>query len=211
MGADKSNSHLFGSDRLLETMWAFQQGDRSAFDALYGVMWPRVCLRAHKMGLGPEEGEEIAQKVLVRVYLHAGKAQFESKGRLWSWVYTITAREVYKHWKRKRPELVSEEGLERLEAQPTDASNDPVTHAVGAEVLSDADDCIERLSDADRLYLLGPLVHGLTFRQAAAAHGLTLGRFKHRYGKALEAVRGCMEAKGHDLRETRRTNNGAGD
>ena len=198
-------------DRLLEVMRSFQQGDRSAFDALYGAIWPRVCLRAHKMGLGPEEGEEIAQKVLVRVYLHAGKARFESKGRLWSWLYTITAREVYKHWKRRRPELVSEEGLKLLESQAPSSSDDPATHAVGTEILSDADDCIGRLSDADRLYLLGPLVHGLTFRQAAEVHGMSLGRFKHRYGKALEAVRGCMAAKGHDLPRNPRTDGGAGD
>ncbi len=186
-------------------------GDRAAFDVLYPTIWRRVYQRAAKMGLRGEECEDVAQKVLVRVYLYAARAEFDRKEKVWAWVYTIATREVYKHWKRKRPELVSEEGLNLLESQATGPSADPATHAVEAEVLSGVDDCIGRLIDADRLYLLGPLVQGLTFRQAAAAHGLTLGQFKHRYTRALEAVRDCMKAKGHDLQKTRRTVGGAGD
>jgi len=201
------NSRSSGGDSgdLLEAMLAFQQGHRDAFDALYQAIWSPVCLRAARMGLRAEESEEITQKVLVRIFLYCAKAEFRSTAQIWSWVYTITVREVYKHWRRRRPELVSEEGLELLQRQAAAADDDPVTLATDAEVLSAVDDCIGRLGEAERLYLLGPLVQGLPFRQAAALHGLTLGQFKHRYEQALDAVRTCMESKGHGLRRKSRT------
>ncbi|MEA3367183.1 MAG: hypothetical protein U9R68_03605 [Planctomycetota bacterium] len=130
---------------------------------------------------------------------YAGRAHFESSGRLWGWVYTIATREIYKHWKRRRPDLISDEGLEHLASLPTATAADPATSAVEAETLQDVEQCLDRLDEADRLHLLGPLVQGLTFRRAAAIHGLTLGQFKHRYGKALAKVRDCMRGKGHDL------------
>jgi RNA polymerase sigma factor (sigma-70 family) len=157
------------------------------------------------MGLRADEAEEIAQKVLVRVFLYCSKTEFHHVAQVWAWVYTITVREVYKHWRRRRPELVSEEGLESLQRQAVTTDDDPATAATAAEALRAVDECIGRLGEAERLYLLGPLVQGLTFRQAAALHGLTLGQFKHRYEQALEAVRACMESKGHDLGPNPRT------
>lgn len=186
-------------------MRVFQQGDGAAFNALYAAMWPSVYGRGRKMGLRPDEAEEIAQKVLVRVYLYAGRARFESSKRLWAWVYTIATRQIYRHWKGRRPDLISDEGLEALAGRPAGAADDPAASAIETEALADVEQCLDRLDESDRLHLLGPLVQGLTFRQAAAVHGLTLGRFKHRYERALEQVRDCMRGKGHDFGEISRT------
>ena len=181
-------------------MRAFQTGDQEAFNLICPPIWRAVYVRAGKMGLDPDESEDIAQKVLVRVYLYAPRAEFGSKGQLWSWIYTIASREIYKHWKRKRPEIVSEDVLEVLyHEQPTDPSHDPAVISAEDETLRDAGECIGRLEDAERLCLLGPLVGGLTFRQAAAVHGLSLGQLKHRYEKAMDKVRDCMRSKGHDI------------
>lgn len=186
-------------DRLLESMWAFQQGEVAAFDVLYAALWPSVYGRARRMALPPEEAEDITQKVLVRVYEKAADARFDSEKGLWGWVYTIARREVYKQWKRRRPELISDEGLEGLLRLPGAAEDDPADAAVDAETLQDLGECVQRLGEKDRLYLAGPLVQGLPFRHVAALHRLTLGQFKHRYEKALAAVRDCMCRKGHDF------------
>ena len=84
-------------------------------------------------------------------------------------------------------------------SQPTAAQDDPAAVAAGSEAVADAGDCVARLAPDERLSLLGPLLHGLTFRAAAALHGLSLGQFKHRYETALERVRECMKRKGHDF------------
>ena len=188
-----------GREELLAAMQAFQQGDKTCFQMVYEHLWRGVYLRASKMGLSRSDSEEIAQKVLVRVYLYASRASFRSARRLWSWVYTITVREVYKHWRRRRPELLAGDLPELLSAGSADCGEDPTDAAATAEEMRDVGDCIGRLEQAERVHLLGPLVQGLSFRQAAALHALTLGVFKHRYERALQKVRDCMKSKGHEL------------
>ena len=187
---------------ILEAIRAFQAGDAEAFEEVCPQIWRKVYARACRMGLDPVESEDIAQKVLVRIYLHAAKAEFSSKGRLWSWIYTITAREIYKCWGRKRPELVPEEGFQKILAdQITSSSEDPAAISVAGELVDDVGECIGRLEELQRLYLLGPLVSNLTFRQAAAVHDISLGQFKHRYEKAMDSVRNCMKSKGHEIQQ----------
>jgi RNA polymerase sigma factor (sigma-70 family) len=199
---DENSSVQFDDTPLgmLEAIQAFQSGDGDAFESVCPQIWRAVCVRACKMGLDLEESEDIAQKVLVRVYLNASKAEFTSKGRLWSWIYTITAREIYKYWGRKRPEFVSEEALQILFAdQLADSTEDPAVVSVASEIVEDVGECIGRLEESHRLCLLGPLAGDLTFRQAADIHNLSLGQFKHRYEKALAKVRDCMKSKGHEI------------
>jgi RNA polymerase sigma factor (sigma-70 family) len=202
LAMDKNSSVPFDNAPLgmLEAIHAFQSGDVEAFESVCPQIQHAAYVRACKMGLDPEESEDIAQKVLVRVYLHASKAEFTGKGRLWSWIYTITAREIYKYWGRKRPELVSEEALQALFADRfTDSTEDPAAVYVASEVVEDVGECIGRLEESQRLCLLGPLAGELTFRQAAAIHNLSLGQFKHRYEKAIAKVRDCMKSKGHEI------------
>jgi RNA polymerase sigma factor (sigma-70 family) len=196
-----------GSDRslILEAMQAFQGGNEAAFGVLYESLWGPVCLRARKMGLSDDESVEISQKVLIRVYLYAGSATFPSELKLWSWVYTITAREVYKHWGRKTPLQLREDALLGLEAQPTSPRDDPANQAAEAEAVEAVGDCLGRLPPGERLPLVGTLVQGLSFRRAAAVHGLSLGQFKHRHETAMEKVRDCMRAKGFEIPDSSRT------
>jgi len=183
----------------MELMKAFQQGRPSSFDSLYELIRTPAYHRAKRMGLGHDDAEEIAQKVLVRVYLYAGKAHFSSRQHIWAWIYTITAREVYKAWRKKRPEVVPNSADDLLFTSLPARDPAPSEEAIGEELSQALSDCIGELSDTGRLYLLGPLQENLTFRQAAQLHGLTLGQFKHRYEKALRKVKDCLKAKGHDV------------
>ena len=178
---------------------AFQRGERGSFDRLYERLWGPVALRASRMGLGAHEAEEIAQRTLVRVYLYAARASFDRPQQLWAWVYTIATREVYKLWRKRRPDVVAGEALEVWASMAADASPGPPDVAEADEALADVEQCVSALDEAGRMVLLGILVGGLTFRQAAKAHGLSLGQLKHRYEKALGKVREGMRAKGHDV------------
>lgn len=197
-GSDNSPGNSISSD-LLSVMLVFQQGQKSVFDDIDGKIRGPVSLRIRKMGLRGNDCDDITQQVLVRIYLYAPKARFKTLSHLWAWIYTIAAREIYKHWKKKRPELISDEGLALLHNQQTDPVSNPLQIVASDEAVGDVGECVERLEEDARLHLLGPLAQELSFRQAAAIHGMTLGQFKHRYEKALAAVRKCMEAKGYDI------------
>jgi RNA polymerase sigma-70 factor (ECF subfamily) len=184
---------------LLSAMRAFQEGDRASFDGLYGQLAPASARRAARMGLDAEQAQEIAQKTLVRVFLYAARARFEHAEQVWAWLYAITTREVYKLWRQRRPEIVSQEAVEIALAGRADPAGTPAAAAAASEMIEHAGDCIGALDEAERMHLLGVLAAGLTFRQAARAHGLSLGQFKHRYERALRKVRDCLRAKGHDV------------
>jgi RNA polymerase sigma factor (sigma-70 family) len=186
-------------DDLLAAVRAFQRGQQGGFDPLYRQLWGPVALRASRMGLGPHEAEEIAQRTLVRVYLYAARASFDRPEQIWGWVYTIASREVYKLWRKKRPDVVAPEALEAWASVAADPSASPAAAAASAEAVADIRRCLAELDEADRMVILGVLVGGLTFRGAARAHGLSLGQFKHRYERTLRKVRQCMRAKGHDV------------
>ncbi len=195
----QSNAARIDDDQLLSQVHAFQGGDEGAFDAIYGRLWRPVVSRAAKMGLADDEAEEVAQKALVRVYLYIRNAAFDRPQRLWGWVFTVATREVYKHWRKRRPDLVDDEALEAWASEAADESAAPLDAAAASEAHADVQDCLAGLDEKPRVLLLAVLAGELTFRQAARNHGLTLGQFKHRYEKALAQVRACMEAKGHVL------------
>jgi RNA polymerase sigma factor (sigma-70 family) len=180
-------------------MHAFQAGRQESFQTLYAAFWPAAFLRASRMGLPPQEAEEVAQRTLVRVCLYARRASFGRPEQLWAWLYTIASREVYKLWRAKPAHVLSGQAWESWSANAADASPAPPAAAASAEAVEHVEECIARLPEAERAALLAVLVGGLTFRQAAAAHGLRLGQFKHRYEKALAKVRQCMRSKGHDV------------
>jgi RNA polymerase sigma-70 factor, ECF subfamily len=198
------------SSKLLEAMRAFQRGEEAGFNVLYESLWGPVGRRSVKMGLSAEESAEIAQKVLVRVYLYARSADFASEKKLWAWVYTVTAREVYKYWAMKRPTLVREEEIALLETQASPPELDPGELAAQTEAHRAVGECLGRLPEGERLPLVGTLLQGLTFRAAAALHGLSLGQFKHRYEAALRKVRECMRGKGFEIPDSQRTDGGVG-
>lgn len=184
---------------LLSVIKAFQNGEPGSFERLYRMLWPLIALRALRMGLGPHQAEDLAQEVLIRVHRYAPKGTFDRAGKVWAWVYTIAVHEVYKVWRKRHPDLVSQEALEVWAGEATGASADPPAAAASAEAIEDLDECLAALAEDERMYVLGVLVGGLTFRQAARAHGLTLGQFKHRHTKGLVSVRQCMRAKGHEV------------
>lgn len=199
MTSQDTDSESRGDEGLLSRVHAFQRGDASAFDPLYAALWGPVVVRARRMGLPPDQAEEIAQKTLVRVYLYAGRGSFGHVRQLWAWVYLIATREVYKHWRKKHPEALSQDVLETLAAEGPDPSPRPPEAAEQAEAFADLKACLSGLDEAERMLLLGVLAGGLTFRQAAREHGLSLGQFKHRYEKARARLRDAMRARGHDV------------
>lgn len=199
MGEPTHNAGRPPATDLLAAMQAFQQGDEQGFEQVYSQFWPAVCRRAAKMGLDEPDREDVAQKVLVRVYLYARDAEFAGVRRLWGWVYTIAAHEIYKHWKKKRPELIAADLPADRPADPPGAEPSPAQAAADEEVHRALTDCMAALPDPERLAVASVLVQGLTFRRAAAVAGATLGQFKHRYEKALRSLRECLRRKGHDI------------
>jgi RNA polymerase sigma factor (sigma-70 family) len=195
---------LEGESRTDESVFAavrrFQAGEQAAFEAIAEELFVPVARKFAAMRLPASEIDELVQQVLVRVYLKVGEADFRAKEQFWAWVYTIATRQAYKHWRKKRPDLLAPEHVEIFADRPTPADEQPLHQAISEEASAHLTECVDTLPREQQLYVLGPLTQDLTFRDAARQHGLTLGQFKHRYEKALDRLRECMKSKGHDVK-----------
>lgn len=104
---------------LQRLMAQLKQGDRSAFEPVYRILWPRVVRLAHRM-VGPAEAEDVAQTALLRLFERI--SQFDTDQNAMTWALTLTAWEA-RTVRRRRTR--SKEDLEaRVGVEPVDESTE---------------------------------------------------------------------------------------
>jgi DNA-directed RNA polymerase specialized sigma24 family protein len=135
-------------------------GDRSQFDAVYSLSWPRV--RALCLRMEPDEGEDIAQTALLKVFERA--AEYDPERPALPWVMGIAGWEV-RTWRKKQARR-RHVGLPEL-VDPRDTEDELATRQL-VEALGEV---LERLRPIDRQTLLAaaglaaPEVQGATWRK----------------------------------------------
>ena len=125
-------------------------GDRSAFDTVYKLAWPRVRALAHKLLDGDEEAEDVAQQALLAVFERASEYSPE-RGRALPWVLGITGWTVKTH--RKRMARRGEVGLS--DAHP--CARDTEASLVERDLLRAVRATIGRMSELDQATLVAGL------------------------------------------------------
>lgn len=141
-------------------------GDRSAFEPVYAVAWPRVRALARRMTGGSELADDIAQQALLKVFERA--SDFDAtQGRALPWILGIAAWEV--RTLRRRHARSREEPLTGEWAHSAPGPDDQLDHARLVQAVQDA---LGELSPADVHTLLAaaglrdrPPVSGGTFRK----------------------------------------------
>lgn len=77
-----------------------QHGDEQAVSTLAERYWPRIHGLATRLLKNPEDGEEVAQDVLLKVSRQMGA--FRSESALFSWIYRITFNAAMSHLRAER-------------------------------------------------------------------------------------------------------------
>jgi len=83
-----------------ELLGRVAQGDSTAFRALYDALGSRVYNTALGFTKHPQEAEDIAQEVFVKVFRSAGK--FNGQSAVMTWVYRITVNTALSHLERRQ-------------------------------------------------------------------------------------------------------------
>jgi RNA polymerase sigma factor (sigma-70 family) len=121
-------------------------GDRSAFDGAYALLWPAL-LAFCKRALVPSDAEDAAQLALLKVFERASTFQ-RDKDAL-TWAITIAAWEVRtlrkRHVRSRSTSIDADE-----QASPTD---DPERAAADHELIEAAQAVLGSLSEDDRATL----------------------------------------------------------
>ncbi len=161
-------------------------GNRDAF----GVLAERAHARlVGSAGLILRDGgwaEDAAQDALVRAWRDL--PSLRDADRFDAWLHRLLIRACHDHLRRHRHDLTE------VQLMPQHAR----ASAAGGRLVEDRDEldgALKRLTDGQRTVIALRYYLGLTDAEVAAATGLPLGTVKSRIFRALDALRGALDAE----------------
>ena len=166
------------------------EGDAGAFDRLVERWTPRVFRLALRFFRRPEDAEEIAQEVFLR--LHRAAGTYRAGAPFENWLLRIATNACRDRLRRKRARKetvvadIAENGAAWLDLALRGAALE-VARAEAARTL--AADLLDRLPPKDRIVLVLMDLEGFSSEEAAAATGSTRAAVKVRAMRARRALR----------------------
>jgi RNA polymerase sigma-70 factor (ECF subfamily) len=164
-------------------------GDRRAFEAFYDTFHGRVYAFALKHIRNPADAAEILNEVMLEVWRNA--ARFEGKSRALTWVLGIAHHKAVdrlrRHARHRAEELDDE--------LPEDDRVSALDALAGAEDTQRVRECLERLSDAQRLVVHLAFFEDLPYPEIAEIAACPVGTVKTRMFHARQLLKRCLGAK----------------
>lgn len=172
-----------------------KEGDRAALEGVVRGIQDRVYGLALRMLWHPEDAEDAAQEILVKVVTRLGS--FRGESAFATWVYRVASNHLLTTRKRRaeREEATFERFEERLGEGLADASRPPET-GQGLLVEEAKVGCMQGMlmcldRDHRLAYVLGEIL-GLTGGEGAYALGIAPAAFRKRLQRARERIRRFM-------------------
>ena len=135
----------------------------------------------------PDRAEDLAQEVFADATAALLRADFEPRSML-AWLYTIAQRRFADDTRRRLhalDRLACDDTLDELPGRDNDVD---VDGALGAAIAS--------LPPSQRQVISMKLLRGFSFREIAAAFGVSEAAAKMRFQRALGALRSDLEQRG---------------
>lgn len=147
--AADANEHHVG------LMLRVKEGDLSAFEELVEIHQHSVIGTVAKMLGSPNDAEDIAQQVFVRVWKSAPR--YEPQAKFTTWLFTITRNLVFNEMRRRqrKPAFSMEEREEEFHnGIPDETARGPDEAALQAEMMAAIDKAIQSLPEKQRLAVI---------------------------------------------------------
>ncbi|HEY1554794.1 MAG TPA: sigma-70 family RNA polymerase sigma factor [Kofleriaceae bacterium] len=159
---------------------ACRRGEARAMEMLYHQYKRRVFGMAHRI-VGPNDAEEVAQEVFVRVY--RGLAAFRGDSALSTWIYRLTVNAALSYLARRarRQEIAVDDAMPDVPAPPV-AERDP---GLAARI----ETALGQLPAGYRAILVLHDVEGLSHEECAAILECRVGTCKSQLHKARARMR----------------------
>jgi RNA polymerase sigma-70 factor, ECF subfamily len=181
----------------VETVVQAQQGDREAFECIV-AQWRRRALGVITRMVGrPDDAEDIAQDVFVRLYLSLDKlrdaAQFEA------WMYRLIANAAIDYLRRHKRARIRVSDLSDEQVFTVEKTL-AIDHARGREQQRDLRESVDRmlslLSSEARTLLVLKEVEGLSIRELSEVFRISEDAVKVRLFRARQRILRAMSPKG---------------
>ena len=129
-----------------DAMERLADGDRSAFDVVFGALWPLLRAFCRRATGSQADGDDAAQEALVKVFARA--TSFDPERDAVSWALAIAAWEC--RTVRRRASRRREHGLEGADARSSDAAADEALES--RQLVSD-----QRIGAVHWYFMFGPV------------------------------------------------------
>lgn len=137
-------------------MLRLADGDRTAVDVVYRILWPMVVRYCQRLVGGSSDAEDLAQAALIKLFAQAHN--YEPDKRPEAWALTIAAWEC-RSYHRKRSRM--ERNLEKMQALPREQAPDTAEAAWKGQAMSALEQLVRDMSQRDRQVLVDSFVNEL--------------------------------------------------
>ena len=161
-----------------ELIDACRRGEHRAMEALYHRYKRRVFGLVTRI-VGPNDSEEVAQEVFVRIY--RGLSKFRGDSALGTWIYRLSVNAALSHVTRRPRYAEAEEILAHLTA-PEAVTTDP---GLAARIEA----ALTELPSGYRAVLVLHDINGLSHEECAEIMGCRVGTSKSQLHKARAKMR----------------------
>jgi RNA polymerase sigma-70 factor, ECF subfamily len=174
--------------QVLSVMQACQRGDAGAVARLYDLYADRIYRYVLARTGDPHAAEDLTADVFLRVVQHVQRFKLDATrpaSSVSAWLYRIAGNLVadYHRVRRRRPVVSLEE-----EASCAFDGADPCQQAERREALERLSGALEKLTEDQRLVVIGKYGEGLSNAQAAAWLGKTEGAVEALQHRALRTL-----------------------
>jgi len=156
----------------------------SAFETIHATLRPRVVSLLRRLA-GPEDAEDLAQEVFLKV--HHGLAAFRGESKVSTWVFQIAVRHGLDHLRLRAAPCV--QALPDFDCADSDGPAAPLKEEMNTCVR----DMIEALPTDYRIILSLYELKEFRLGEIAALLGITCGAAKIRLHRARALLRTRME------------------
>lgn len=167
-------------------------GDVEAFATLVEAHQRRLFRLCERLLGDADEARDAVQEVFLRAFRKAG--DFRPRGQVYTWLYRIAVNHCLNRLRRRRlARFVRLAGAEEGEGEapawePPDEAPDPAATLAARRRWQAARAAVARLPPGQRAVVVLVRFEGLSYREAAAALGITEGAVESRLVRAMRRL-----------------------
>jgi RNA polymerase sigma-70 factor, ECF subfamily len=165
------------------------RGETQALEELVARYEKPIYRFVFRLVSSPEDAEEAALEVFVRLWRYAGR--FEFRSTVSTWLYRVAAnlaRDV-RHRRRANPETAWPIGLDPLGGPTADTETDAIVDLERQERSRDVHRALARLGASDRLILVLYYLEERSYADIEAITGCSYSTLKTRLARARRRLR----------------------
>jgi RNA polymerase sigma-70 factor (ECF subfamily) len=189
-----------------------RSGDEAAFSRVVGAYRKRVLGTIARLIGQPDDVEDVAQEVFVRVYFSLGRLRTAEVFEPWLYRMTVNAAYDYLRKRRRRSERRMSD-LSEQQMLSADAGASLVRSAEERQrtaIRETVNELLAGVSGEDRVLLLLKEVEGLSLKELESVYGVNSNALKVRLFRARQRVLRALGAMKGGTAETAATGNVTG-